>query len=113
MSNSSTSLEITSPGGGAPLGEVELTPVGQVSAIVGAACKAQPEWSRRTVADRAALLEVAADLLDPQSEELSLLLASEAGKPRRAAPPGGACCPQRASKVLTAISYTRAASHSA
>ena len=81
MSNSSTSLEITSPGGGAPLGEVELTPVGQVSAIVGAACKAQPEWSRRTVADRAALLEVAADLLDPQSEELSLLLASEAGKP--------------------------------
>ena len=68
MSNSSTSLEITSPGGGAPLGEVELTPVGQVSAIVGAACKAQPEWSRRTVADRAALLEVAADLLDPQSD---------------------------------------------
>ena len=81
MSNSSTSLEITGPDGGAPLGEVELTPVDQVSVIVGAARKAQPEWSRRTVADRAALLEAAADLLDPQSDELSLLLASEAGKP--------------------------------
>ena len=81
MSNSSNSLKITGPSGGEPLGEVELTPVGEVSAIVEAACKAQPEWSRRTVADRAALLEAAADLLDPQSDELSVLLASEAGTP--------------------------------
>lgn len=81
MSNSPTSLEITGPSGGELLGEVELTPVGEVKVIVDAARKAQPEWSRRTVADRAALLEAAADLLDPQSDELAILLASESGKP--------------------------------
>ncbi len=81
MSKSATSLKITGPGDGELLGEVELTPMSGVKVIVEAAHRAQPEWSRRTVADRAALLEAAADLLDPQSDELAVLLASESGKP--------------------------------
>lgn len=74
-------LAITAPTGGAPLGFTERTPVAEVQPAIDRARTAQPAWARRTLAERADLLEAAADLLEPQLGELGKLLASESGKP--------------------------------
>lgn len=74
-------VTISGPDGGAPLGTVEPTPVADVAAAITRARAAQGDWSRRTLADRADLLEAAADRLEPQLDALATLLSAESGKP--------------------------------
>lgn len=63
------------------LGEVELTDPAAVEGIVGDAAAARRSWSSRPVAERAALLDKAADLLEAERDELGSILAAESGKP--------------------------------
>ncbi len=74
-------FEVTNPEGTERLGEVALTPVSEVSEVVGRAVEAQREWARTPVADRAGFLEAAAAALQVEAEEIGLLLAGESGKP--------------------------------
>ncbi len=63
------------------LGAVELTRPEAVAGVVADARGARVEWAFRPVAERADVLESAADLLEPRCEELGRLLAAESGKP--------------------------------
>jgi acyl-CoA reductase-like NAD-dependent aldehyde dehydrogenase len=73
--------EITNPEGTESLGEVAITSPEDVSGVVEAAVAAKETWARRPVADRASVLENAAEALAGQSAELGRLLAAESGKP--------------------------------
>ncbi len=72
---------ITNPEQYEVLGEVSLTDPVDVPVIVAAAQAAQREWAERPVAERADLLDAAAELLVPDRGELTTLLSSESGKP--------------------------------
>nr|WP_182996109.1 bifunctional proline dehydrogenase/L-glutamate gamma-semialdehyde dehydrogenase PutA [Gluconacetobacter sacchari] len=61
-------------------GTVHLTDPAQVPHAVGLATAAQPDWSARPPAARAACLETAADLLESHRAELIGLVVREAGK---------------------------------
>lgn len=74
-------VDVKNPEGTELLGEVELTDPGEVAGIVERAVAARRDWSERPVAERAALLDQAADLLEPEQESLGRLLALESGKP--------------------------------
>lgn len=74
-------LEISNPQGTEVLGEVQLSDPAEVAAVVAAAAAARKDWSERPVAERAALLDAAADSLEGEREELGRLLAAESGKP--------------------------------
>jgi acyl-CoA reductase-like NAD-dependent aldehyde dehydrogenase len=74
-------LEITNPQGTETLGEVRLSDPADVAAVVAVAAAARRDWSERPVAERAAILDRAADLLESEREELGQLLAAESGKP--------------------------------
>ncbi len=63
------------------LGEIAVTPVAEVAAVVERARAAQAGWAELPVSERAAVLEVAADLLEPDAEAMANLLAAESGKP--------------------------------
>lgn len=63
------------------LGEVTLTPPDAVAKIVADARAEQRRWARRSLADRASIVERAADLVAAQADELAVLLAAESGKP--------------------------------
>ncbi|MCB0829398.1 MAG: aldehyde dehydrogenase [Solirubrobacterales bacterium] len=73
--------EIRNPEGTELLGEVELTDPGDVAGVVERAVAARPAWSALPVAERAAMLDRAADLLEPKQEALGRLLSKESGKP--------------------------------
>ncbi|MDI6026230.1 bifunctional proline dehydrogenase/L-glutamate gamma-semialdehyde dehydrogenase PutA [Corticibacterium sp. UT-5YL-CI-8] len=62
------------------VGTVSEATAEQVSGAVGLAVAAQPAWSRRPVAERAALLERTADLYEDHAIEFFALAAREAGK---------------------------------
>ncbi|MCD6727763.1 MAG: aldehyde dehydrogenase family protein [Solirubrobacteraceae bacterium] len=72
---------IRGPLGGKSLGEVRPAGVEEVARAVGRARAALPAWRSTPLAERADLLEAAADLLWPEREELGRLLAAESGKP--------------------------------
>ncbi|MGD9571479.1 MAG: aldehyde dehydrogenase [Thermoleophilia bacterium] len=72
---------VRGPEAGEVLGEVAVTPAPEVAGVVERARAAQPGWAELPVSERAAVLEVAADLLEPDAEALALLLAAESGKP--------------------------------
>lgn len=72
---------VTPPDSAEELGKVRLTDPDAVPGIVADAREAQREWGRRPLAERAAILELAADSLAGQKEELGRLLAAESGKP--------------------------------
>ncbi len=74
-------LEITDPSGGETLGEVELTDPAEVEGIVSRAVGAKLAWRETPVAERAAMLDRAADSLEARQAELGTLLAAESGKP--------------------------------
>lgn len=76
-----TEIQVRGPLGADVLGTAATTAPQDVQAIVDAARAAQPAWSRRTLADRADMLEAAADSLSPHEDELGVLLAAESGKP--------------------------------
>jgi acyl-CoA reductase-like NAD-dependent aldehyde dehydrogenase len=78
---SASTLEITGPQGDRILGEITLTDPGDVAGIVEVAASARRDWSERPVAERAALLDAAADSLEGEREKLGELLAAESGKP--------------------------------
>ena len=63
------------------LGEIQPTELAHVADAVARARAAQPHWAERPVTERAAVLDLAADLLEPDVESLALLLAAESGKP--------------------------------
>ncbi len=72
---------IRGPGAGEALGEVLLAGPREVAAAVELASAAQAGWAERPVAERASVLEMAADLLEPDIEQMAELLAAESGKP--------------------------------
>lgn len=74
-------LEITNPQKTEILGEIPLTDPADVAGVVATAVAARRAWTGRPVAERAAILDKAADLLESEREELSRLLAAESGKP--------------------------------
>jgi acyl-CoA reductase-like NAD-dependent aldehyde dehydrogenase len=74
-------LEIRNPQGTEVLGEVHLSEPAEVAAVVATAAAARKAWSERPVAERAALLDAAADSLEGERQELGRLLAAESGKP--------------------------------
>ncbi len=74
-------LEINNPQGTETLGEVTLSDPAEVAAVVAVAASARKAWTQRPVAERAALLDAAADLLEGEREVLGRLLAAESGKP--------------------------------
>lgn len=83
MSDAPALLSVHSPASGALLGEIELTPPGQVAEVVGRAREAQAAWAARGFAGRkSALLDVRRHLLD-HADELVDILARENGKPRQ------------------------------
>jgi acyl-CoA reductase-like NAD-dependent aldehyde dehydrogenase len=73
--------EIRNPQGTEVLGEVHLSDPAEVAAVVSVAAAARKAWSERPVAERAALLDAAADSLEGERGELGRLLAAESGKP--------------------------------
>lgn len=73
------------PATGELLGEVEITPVPLIPALVAKARRAQPEWARRPIEERVALLERAAARVAEEARELARLLAREMGKDLRRA----------------------------
>lgn len=74
-------VEIKNPEGTELLGEVELTDPAEVAGVVEKAVAARRQWAGLPVAERAAMLDRAADLLEPDLESLGRLLSLESGKP--------------------------------
>jgi acyl-CoA reductase-like NAD-dependent aldehyde dehydrogenase len=76
-----STVEIRNPEGTELLGEVELTDPAEVAGVVERAVAARSDWAGLPVAERAAMLDRAADLLEPEREPLGRLLSLESGKP--------------------------------
>jgi acyl-CoA reductase-like NAD-dependent aldehyde dehydrogenase len=74
-------FEITNPQQTDTLGEIKLTDPADVAGVVAKAVLARKAWTARPVAERAAMLDQAADLLEAEREPLGRLLAAESGKP--------------------------------
>lgn len=72
---------ITDPATGEAVGRVAEPGVADLDAAVAAARAAQPGWTARGDAGRAALLSAAADAVEAHAEELAVLLSREQGKP--------------------------------
>jgi acyl-CoA reductase-like NAD-dependent aldehyde dehydrogenase len=77
---SETEFSSKNPADGSELSPVTATPPNEVSDIVAAARKAQPEWARRLLAERkAVVIEFARRLLERRSEVLPIM-AGEMGR---------------------------------
>ncbi len=76
-----SSLEITPPDSTEILGRVEIATPESVQAAVDRARAAQRSWGRLPVAERAAALERAAEILEQEADGLADLLSAESGKP--------------------------------
>jgi acyl-CoA reductase-like NAD-dependent aldehyde dehydrogenase len=77
---SGSTLPKLSPTSGEPLSEVARSDGRDIDAAVRAAKAAQPDWARRTVAERGALLRRLAQLLERDADEFAALIAAETGK---------------------------------
>ncbi len=60
--------------------EFDFTPTEEIDGIVGRAHAAYQEWRQRPVADRAAVVRRAAELMDERREDLARLITTEMGK---------------------------------
>jgi acyl-CoA reductase-like NAD-dependent aldehyde dehydrogenase len=78
-------LKSYDPASGARVGEVAVTPVAEIPAVVARARAAQPAWNALGASGRAELLRSAADRIIERAEELGALLTREMGKPVREA----------------------------
>lgn len=76
-----TSLISYNPATGDAVGEVEVTPPGEIPVIVALARAAQPAWKALGHDGRAALLIRAHETLSARAEELGRLITEEMGKP--------------------------------
>jgi acyl-CoA reductase-like NAD-dependent aldehyde dehydrogenase len=72
---------VRGPAGGETLGEVLLAGPAEIARATELAAAGQGAWAERPVSERAEVLEVAADLLTPDTEPLAELLCAESGKP--------------------------------
>jgi acyl-CoA reductase-like NAD-dependent aldehyde dehydrogenase len=73
------------PSNGELLGEVEITAIAQIGAIVDNAQAASKEWRKLAISERVELLERAYAQLEPHLDELAVLLSREMGKDIRRA----------------------------
>jgi acyl-CoA reductase-like NAD-dependent aldehyde dehydrogenase len=78
-------LKSFDPATGALVGEVAVTPLAEIPAVVARARAAQPAWSALGAAGRAELLGAAAERILARARELGALLTREMGKPLREA----------------------------
>jgi len=76
-----STVEVRNPEGTELLGEVELTDPADAAGVVERAVSAKRAWAGQPVAERAAALDRAADLLEPELDSLGRLLSLESGKP--------------------------------
>ena len=74
-------LESLDPATGEVVGEVPITPVEEIHEAIGVARRAQREWSRRTLAQRAEAISPASDAIQSRADELASLITREMGKP--------------------------------
>ena len=77
-----STLPKLSPASGEQLSEVARSDGRDVEAAVAAASAAQPDWARRTVAERGAVLRRLAQLLERDAHKMAELIAAETGKAR-------------------------------
>jgi aldehyde dehydrogenase (NAD+) len=77
---SESTFEKLSPATGEVLSLVARSDRSDVERAVAAARAAQPEWARRTVADRGAILRRISQLLERDAEEIAGIVAAETGK---------------------------------
>lgn len=75
-----TSLKSYNPADGTLLGEVPVTPVEQIDAIVARSREAQKEWAVLSIDERIAVLEQAGRALAGKAQEIGMLLSMEMGK---------------------------------
>jgi len=85
MSSPASRLAIVEPGSLRPITELAVTSEEQLLAQVSAARRASRDWSGRTCAERARLLEAFAARLSREGEQLVHLLVRENGKPEHEA----------------------------
>ena len=83
MTPASTTAALTSynPATGEPVGEVPVTPAGEIPGIVARAREAQKTWGEKTAAERADILRPAGQRLLDRADELGRLMSAEQGKP--------------------------------
>ena len=72
--------ETISPSTGKPVSKVHFASAAQVDAAVKAAERAQRDWAKRPIAERANVLMRALDAVEPHLEELSVWVSREMGK---------------------------------
>ncbi len=68
------------PSNGELLGEVPVTSSAQIEEMVANAHTAGRQWRKQTIAERVALLQKAYAQLEPQLDDLAVLLSKEMGK---------------------------------
>ena len=73
-------LDVLDPANGGLLARLPLSTAADVQAAVAAARKAQPEWGRRPVIERARMLFKLRELVDAHREEYAQLLTLDTGK---------------------------------
>ena len=78
-----TTVEVTNPATGTPVGTTSVADRAAVEAAVTAARRGQDEWWRLGPAERRRVLHAAADRIDVAAEEIAWLLTREQGKPFR------------------------------
>lgn len=80
-----SSTDVIDPATEQPVAACPRASVAQLNEAVAAAKAAFPAWSRKSLAERSALLQKLADALSARSDELARLLTQEQGKPLGAA----------------------------
>ncbi|MDO5769254.1 MAG: NAD-dependent succinate-semialdehyde dehydrogenase [Psychrobacter sp.] len=77
----SQTIDVTNPFNGEVLGKVPSLSKAQVELAVTTANEVQASWAAKTAAERSALLNKWADLIDANKEDLAILMTAEQGKP--------------------------------
>ncbi|MDN6616383.1 MAG: NAD-dependent succinate-semialdehyde dehydrogenase [Enterococcus sp.] len=72
---------VTNPATGETLAEVHVGGEKEVHAAIEAANKAFPEWTRKSAAERAELMNKMADLVEEDADRLATIMTMEQGKP--------------------------------
>ena len=80
-----TSMQSIDPMGGAPVGAIGVTPVGQVAELLARARGAQPAWAALGLAERASRVKAAAAAMADQAVAMGTLASREMGKPLKEA----------------------------
>ncbi|MDQ3306839.1 MAG: aldehyde dehydrogenase family protein [Actinomycetota bacterium] len=74
-------ISILDPSDGSLVGRVNLATGAEVTTAVGSAVKSAPEWARTSPADRAGMVQAAADRVAAAGDDLARLTTREMGKP--------------------------------